>query len=654
MDERLSRNGAPYLADGDPDGFAGWGDGRRRADGEPYGGSWDRRRTAVRPPASGVGPEGAWSPLGAEPQEALSPRNLGTAARNETLAPRNDPLSVRNGPLSTRNEPLSVRNEPFSARNEPLSVRNDPALAQNLTMPLTADPASPPADPLTRPGELGGRPADPRSRPARPAGGSAAAAPRYSRDARERERAARAAAPPRSARPGARSGRAGREDAPGKKIAGNRLLVILLFWALLATSAGLWVFATPAVTLTTPAEIITGVGRITGLVGGYLLMVQVLMMSRVSWLETWVGGHDLTRWHRRLGAWTLVLVLAHVGYTVVGYALTDQVAIAEQTVTLITTYEDMLGATAAVGIMVAISVLAARALRRRLPYELWHWLHLSAYAALILGYGHQFATGSELSQDGFARWFWTGLYALVIACLFWGRLVEPLWLNLRHRLHVVDVVPESDTVVSIYVGGHALDRLGARAGQYFRWRFLTAGGWWQSHPFSLSAAPNQQWLRLTVNAVGGYTAGLRRMRPGTRVIVQGPSGTFTAEHRTRRRALLIAGGSGIAPVRALLEELPGDTVVIYRASGPDDIVFADELRGLAQRRSFQLRYVLGSRHEPEPRRLFTPEGLRELVPDVRHRDVYLCGPPGMVESAIAVLRRLRVRRRQIHLDPFEF
>ncbi|MBX6767848.1 MAG: ferric reductase-like transmembrane domain-containing protein, partial [Actinomadura rubrobrunea] len=509
-----------------------------------------------------------------------------------------------------------------------------PVLTQNLTMPLPAD------DPLAVAPAADRRP--------RPPQGAVGTVPRYSRDARERRRAARAAAaPPRPAR-------LALEDPPGPRVAGNRLLVILLFWALLATSVGLWAFATPVVSLTGPAEIITAVGRVTGLIGGYLLMVQVLMMSRVSWMETWVGGHDLMRWHRRLGAWTLVMVLAHVGYTIVGYALTDRVSIADQTVTLITTYEDMVGAFAAVGIMVGISMLAVRALRRLLPYELWHWLHLAAYAVLLLGYGHQFATGSELSQDGFARWYWTGLYALVIACLFWGRVVEPLWLNLRHRLRVVDVMPESDTTVSIYVGGHALDKLGARAGQYFRWRFLTATGWWQSHPFSLSAAPNEHWLRLTVNAVGGYTAALRRMRPGTRVLVHGPSGTFTAEHRTRHGALLIAGGSGIAPIRALLEELPSDTIVIYRATTPDDIVFKDELSSLARRRGFQLRYVLGSRDEPGPRRLFTPEGLRELVPDVRDRDVYLCGPAGMVESAIAVLRRLRVRRRQIHLDPFEF
>ncbi|MEW2352321.1 ferredoxin reductase family protein [Spirillospora sp. NPDC029432] len=464
--------------------------------------------------------------------------------------------------------------------------------------------------------------------------------PRYSRDAGLWERTERAAPPRRRAAP-----------APAARTAGNRLLVVMLFWALLATSVALWVFGTPPSGLSEPAEVVTAAGRVTGLVGGYLLLVQVLLMSRVSWLETWVGGRDLMRWHRRLGAYLLVMVLAHAGYITVGYAMTDGVTIVAETRTLFGT---LTGAFAAVGIMVAISALAIRGLRRRLPYELWHWLHLATYAILILGYGHQFTEGTELSREGFGRWFWMSLYALVIACLAWGRVVEPLWFNLRHRLQVIDVVAESDTMFSIYVGGRRLDRLEARAGQYFRWRFLTGNGWWQSHPFSLSAAPNQQWLRLTVNAVGGHTEELSRMRPGVRVLASGPSGTFTAGHRTRPKALLIAGGSGIAPIRALMDELPGGTAVIYRATGPGDVIFRDELRGVAHRRGHDLRYVLGSRDEPGPQRLFTPEGLRELVPDVRERDVYLCGPPGMVQAALATLRRLRVRRGQIHLDPFEF
>jgi ferredoxin-NADP reductase len=129
---------------------------------------------------------------------------------------------------------------------------------------------------------------------------------------------------------------------------------------------------------------------------------------------------------------------------------------------------------------------------------------------------------------------------------------------------------------------------------------------------------------------------------------------FTADRRIRPRALLIAGGSGIAPIRALLEELPEGTVVIYRARGEDELVFREELEWLAQERGARVWYVLGGRDDPWPRRVFTQRGMRQLVPDVRRRDVYLCGPEGMVSTSVRTLRRMRVPRRQIHLDPFEF
>jgi ferredoxin-NADP reductase len=194
----------------------------------------------------------------------------------------------------------------------------------------------------------------------------------------------------------------------------------------------------------------------------------------------------------------------------------------------------------------------------------------------------------------------------------------------------------------------------ARAGQYFRWRFLTRGCWWQAHPFSLSAAPNGEWLRLTVKIVGDHTRDLRYLRRGVRVFAEGPSGVFTADRSVKRRALLIAGGSGIAPIRALLEDLPRGTVLIYRAGTEAELLFRDELDWLARERGAYVWYVLGGRDDPGPKHLFTPQGLRELVPDVSRRDVFLCGPPGLVAASLATLKKLRVRRRQVHLDPFEF
>src|SRR6185503_15122577 len=122
--------------------------------------------------------------------------------------------------------------------------------------------------------------------------------------------------------------------------------------------------------------------------------------------------------------------------------------------------------------------------------------------------------------------------------------------------------------------------------------------WWEAHPFSLSAAPGSERLRITVKGVGEYTAALRALRPGTRVIAEGPFGAFTAAARRRRRVLLIAGGVGITPIRALLEDMPatpGDIAVVYRAQRPGDVILRDELDALAATRGAELHYVVGER-----------------------------------------------------------
>ena len=142
-----------------------------------------------------------------------------------------------------------------------------------------------------------------------------------------------------------------------------------------------------------------------------------------------------------------------------------------------------------------------------------------------------------------------------------------------------------------------LDRLRARAGQFFTWRFLTRDRWWEAHPFSLSAAPDGRRLRITVKGVGDYTAGLRAIPPGTRVIAEGPFGSFTPPARRRPRVALIAGGVGITPIRALLEDMPGepgDIAVVYRAlrAGRRDPARRAR-RARARRRGAELHYVLG-------------------------------------------------------------
>jgi predicted ferric reductase len=447
----------------------------------------------------------------------------------------------------------------------------------------------------------------------------------------------------------------GQSVPPGRLRAGNHLLVVMMFWITLAASVELWWLDTPADSVTGPGGAMVAAGRITGLVAGFILLVEILTMSRVSWLEDWFGAHGLLLWHRSLGGMLVLLVPAHAVLLIFGYRAGSKTSPLDETWLVLTTMKDMVSAFVATGVLVVAGILAIRAIRRRMPYELFHLLHMSMYAVLIAGYGHEFALGAQLMRPGFGRWYWISLHVFVVACVIWGRLLEPVVFNVRHRFVVVEVVREADGWASIYVAGRRLDRLEAQAGQYFRWRFFSRGCWWQSHPFSMSAAPNREWLRVTVKAVGRHTTELQEVPVGARVWLSGPSGAFTPDSRQRRGgALLIAGGSGIAPVRALLEAMPADTVLLYRASSEEELIFRDELDSLAYQRGARVCYILGSRNDPWPRRVFTPAGLRELVPDVKQRDVYLCGPEGMISSAIKTLRRLRVRRRQIHLDPFEF
>jgi ferredoxin-NADP reductase len=83
------------------------------------------------------------------------------------------------------------------------------------------------------------------------------------------------------------------------------------------------------------------------------------------------------------------------------------------------------------------------------------------------------------------------------------------------------------------------------------------------------------------------------------------------------------------------------------------VLLRAELDALAQAREADLWYVIGSRHDAAPRATLTSGGLRQLVPDLRGRDVYLCGPPGLVEAATAAVLGAGVPRRQVHDTAFE-
>ncbi|MGW1542547.1 ferredoxin reductase family protein [Streptomyces sp. NPDC002309] len=397
-------------------------------------------------------------------------------------------------------------------------------------------------------------------------------------------------------------------------------------------------------------EVLT-VAKFFGLHAALLMLLQLLLVARLPWLDRRIGMDRLTVWHRWVGFTLLWTVLTHATLVVLGYATLDDTSMGRTFVALSGVPASLLGMLAAAVILV-IAVISTRTLRRRLRYEVWHGLHLLLYVALGLAFVHQLLETTTFTSSAFASAYWWVMWLFAFGALLTGRLVMPLWRNSYHRFRVAAVVPESDNVVSVYVTGRHLDRLPARAGQFCIWRFPGHHHWWLANPFSLSAAPDGQQLRLTAKAVGSASAGLRNVPVGSRAFVEGPYGSFTSLHRTRPGALLIAGGVGITPVRALLEEQgTGDIVVLYRVRSEAEAVLLDEVRQLVALRGGRLHLLTGRTGEAGAPP-FDPSGLHRLVPDITERDVYVCGPPPMTTAVLAGLRDLRVPAHQVHAEKF--
>lgn len=404
----------------------------------------------------------------------------------------------------------------------------------------------------------------------------------------------------------------------------------------------------------TAGEALTGLGRITGLLSAYLALLQVILLARLPALERAVGLDRLGVWHRWNGHVCIDLVVAHVVLTVWGYALMDRIPVGEEISTMLGggVYPGMITATVGTAMLLAVVGTSIVIVRRRLSYEWWYAVHLLAYAGIALSWFHEIPTGNELVLDPKAADYWRGLYLVTIAVLVVFRVAVPVARTLRHRLRVAEVVDEGSGVVSLRIVGRRLDRLRAEPGQFFLWRFLDRRRIWSAHPFSLSAAPDGRSLRITVKALGDHTARLAGVRPGTRVLAEGPFGVFTESARRRReKVLLVGGGIGITPVRSLVERMRGDVVLVYRALRDGDLVLRSELDELAARNGFTVHYVVGD-HTGDGERLLSPEHLRELVPDAAERDVFLCGPPAMTDALSRRLRAAGVPRRHIHLERF--
>ena len=439
-------------------------------------------------------------------------------------------------------------------------------------------------------------------------------------------------------------------------------------WSTALVVLGLWVVGRGLQGLTAGSgDALTSLGRLSGLVAADLLLIQVFLMARVPLIERSYGQDELVRRHRLVGFWSFNLLLVHIALITAGYALNGHVGLLHEAWTLISTYGGMVLALASTVAITLVAVTSVRLARKALRYESWHLLHLYAYLGIALSIPHELWTGADFVSSPLARAYWWASYLVAAGAVLVFRVGLPTYRTLRHGITVTSVVRESDDVVTVHMGGRGLHKLPVRAGQFFVWRFLDGPGWSRGNPYSLSAAPKRDRIQITAKDLGDGSGRLARLRPGTRVLVEGPYGRLTGEDRRWTRVAFLACGIGVTPLKALLEDLdltPGRAVFVYRARTADDLVLRAELEQLAWDRGVDLHYLVGPRTGGAaswlPRDAATPRGaivddvlaLHQLVPHLAKTDVFVCGPDAWMEAVADTAARAGLPPEQLHLERF--
>jgi predicted ferric reductase len=394
--------------------------------------------------------------------------------------------------------------------------------------------------------------------------------------------------------------------------------------------------------------------RLCALTGTYFALVGIFLVARIPWVERGVGHDRLVTWHRKLGPWSLYLIGFHVLFIVLSSAGQDGVMFAAEMWRMLNGMAWMWPAMAGFLLMILAGVTSYKKARAKMSYETWWIIHVYSYVAIAASLMHQVLNGQMFVGHPLNRLYWTSLYILMATAIVVFRFGIPLVRSVRHNLVVDKVIIEGPGVTSVVMRGRKLGGLAAEGGQFFGWRFLTRGHFLMSHPYSLSAAPTEKHLRITVKDLGDHSKSVALLKPGTRVFVEGPYGAFTAGRATQPHIVLIGGGVGITPIRALMDEFKNGVQldVIYRASSSADLVLKEELDYLVAQSggSVRVHYLVGSRQEYP----VDAKSLQALVPRIADSDIYICGPEPLVDAVRKAADDLGVPKNRFHDESFSF
>jgi predicted ferric reductase len=368
--------------------------------------------------------------------------------------------------------------------------------------------------------------------------------------------------------------------------------------------------------------------------------------------------------HRDLGFWLLAFFFAHPLFLVLGYAARSDQSYGAQLISFINDWPDVFNAVIGIFLMVLVAISSLKIIRSRIKYEAWYSVHFLTYIGIFLVFDHQTKSGDMSSGWPLVYWLTINLGLGGLFLLY--RWARPIYLRYKHQFKIEKLVSESPGVTSVYITGEKLNEFHYEPGQYAHLRFHDKNkrslseriGLFFPHPFSFSKAADGKSLRFSIKSLGDFTQLVATLTPGTKVTIAGPLGRFIQDAAKTDKFLLIAGGIGITPVRALAEGLNAqgkDVVMLYSARTKADLALVEELKAMTHVKLFCLCSDATPEEAPAIiNGMLDAARLKTLVPDLLDRDAYVCGPPPMMDGMIAALTSHGVPRAQIHFEKFAY
>lgn len=425
---------------------------------------------------------------------------------------------------------------------------------------------------------------------------------------------------------------------------------------LVAAQAALW-------TVAHPADEPTGryVGQLLGAESILLLSIGLVLISTLPWVERWFDGIDRAAiWHRRVAISGLVLLAPHIllssnpDGTALGGPLGAIGAIGMVALALwaiLPRWRTVVPAPLRGLVLAARDAPGVRDVRQIFGgYERWRALHRTTGLFVAAGFVHGVLDATPFGGAAVLRWSYVAIGAIGLGFYVYRELLARFFASLHdYQVDAVREIGEGLVEITLRPLGRRVDFV---PGQ-FAMVYLEAKDGWHRHPFTITSAPQEDVVRVTVKALGDYTSRVHELiEPGMPAVIAGPHGRFTHLKGTDRQ-VWIAGGVGVAPflswLRALDGDLPHRVDFFYANAG--EAPFADEINAIAGRHETLRAHLIDTSAAGR----LTPEHVLSTVDgDPRGLSVFMCGPRGMVRSFQTRLRAAGVPARRIHREHFDW